>query len=147
MPVGDHRSWTYLHRLRDRGVRVAIDDYGTGHASLTYLRQPIVDLVKIDQSFVDDLSTPRARRLLLAITELCRDLGLETIAEGISDADRRDALIEAGCHYGQGFYFSHALPADEAARWLAEHPPASPGRPLRQPLLFLGDDRAGELDL
>ena len=96
MPVGDDRSWTYLHRLRDRGVRVAIDDYGTGHASLTYLRQPIIDVVKIDQSFVDDLSTARDRRLLLAITELCRDLGLETIAEGVSDADRRDALIERG---------------------------------------------------
>jgi diguanylate cyclase (GGDEF)-like protein/PAS domain S-box-containing protein len=125
MPVDDDRSWTYLNRLRDRGVRVAIDDYGTGHASLTYLRQPIVDLVKIDKSFVDGLRTTRDRRLLQAITELCRDLGLDTIAEGVGDADRRDALIEAGCRYGQGFLFSPALPVDQAARWVAEHPLAS----------------------
>jgi EAL domain-containing protein (putative c-di-GMP-specific phosphodiesterase class I) len=147
MPVGDDRSWTYLNRLRDRGVRVAIDDYGTGHASLTYLRQPIVDLVKIDQSFVDDLSTTRDRRLLQAITELCRDLGLETIAEGVADADRRDALIEVGCRYGQGFYFSPALTVDQAAQWVAEHPLTSGGRTLRQSLLFLGDDSPRELDL
>ena len=116
----DDRAWSYLAALREDGVRVAIDDYGTGYASLSYLRQPAIDVVKIDRSFVADVESARDRRLLRAVCSLCADLGLEAIAEGVQDERARDALIEARCRYGQGFLYAPPVPIDEAVRWLAQ---------------------------
>jgi EAL domain-containing protein (putative c-di-GMP-specific phosphodiesterase class I) len=64
----------FLAQLRQDGVRVAIDDYGTGYASLSYLRQPVVDLVKIDRSFLATLADQRSRILLRTVVTLCREL-------------------------------------------------------------------------
>jgi diguanylate cyclase (GGDEF)-like protein len=118
--ANDDRAWSYLAALREDGVRIAIDDYGTGYASLSYLRQPVIDVVKIDRSFVADVASARDRQLLRAVCSLCADLGLESIAEGVRNEQGRDALIEAGCRYGQGFLYAPALPIDEAVRWLAQ---------------------------
>jgi diguanylate cyclase (GGDEF)-like protein len=116
----DDRAWSFLTELRKDGVRVAIDDYGTGFASLSYLRQPSIDIVKLDQSFLTDL-TPRNRRLIDVVTNVFRTLGLLQIAEGVEDAERRQVMIEAGCQYGQGFYYGQAMPIDAALSWLDTH--------------------------
>jgi diguanylate cyclase (GGDEF)-like protein/PAS domain S-box-containing protein len=114
---GGDRAWAFLADLRRDGTRVAIDDYGTGFASLSYLRQPGIDIIKIDQSFLIDVPSPRSRALLRAVTDLCAELALDEIAEGVQDATSRDVLTEVGCRYGQGFFYAHAMPIDEAIGW------------------------------
>jgi diguanylate cyclase (GGDEF)-like protein len=113
----DDRAWSFLGELRKDGTRVAIDDYGTGFASLSYLRQTSIDIVKLDQSFLTDL-TPRNRRLIGVVSEVFRALELLQIAEGVEDSERRQALIDAGCRYGQGFFYGEAMPIDAAVSWL-----------------------------
>ena len=113
----DRRSWEFLTALREDGVRIAIDDYGTGFASLSYLRQTSIDIVKLDQSFLTEL-TPRNRALIHAVTDVFRTLGLTAIAEGVEDAERRQLLIDVGFQYGQGFYYGEAMPIEVAVSWL-----------------------------
>jgi len=115
----DDRAWAFLADLRRDGIRVAIDDYGTGYASLSYLRQPGIDIVKIDQSFLTDVTSPRSRILLRAVTSLCAQLGLEQVAEGVHDETSRDVLLAVGCRYGQGFLYAQAMSIEEAIGWAA----------------------------
>ncbi|NUR72537.1 MAG: EAL domain-containing protein [Hamadaea sp.] len=113
----DERPWAYLDELHELGVRIAIDDYGTGYASLGYLRQDSVDIVKIDRSMLSDL-TPRAKRLIEGVSATLRRIGVDQIAEGVETDHARAVLVDAGCPYGQGFLFSPPMPLDEAVRWL-----------------------------
>jgi EAL domain-containing protein (putative c-di-GMP-specific phosphodiesterase class I) len=115
--AGGDRAWAFLADLRRDGTRVAIDDFGTGYASLSYLRQPGIDIIKIDQSFLIDVPPARSRALLRAMTNLCAELELDEIAEGVQDASSRDVLMEVGCRYGQGFLYAHPMPIDEAIAW------------------------------
>ena len=114
----DERIWDDLADLRTSGVRIAIDDYGTGYASLSYLRHPVIDIVKLDRRFLDDINGDRPQALLRAVLGLTHDLKLPMIAEGIEDEATRSALIKLSCEYGQGHLFAPAMTADEAARWL-----------------------------
>jgi diguanylate cyclase (GGDEF)-like protein/PAS domain S-box-containing protein len=103
-----------LEDLKRLGVRIAIDDFGTGYSSLNYLRRFPVDMLKIAKPFVDELgSSPDQERLVSAILRLGATLGLDTVAEGIENEAQRDRLRALRCRYGQGFFFSPALPADE----------------------------------
>jgi diguanylate cyclase (GGDEF)-like protein/PAS domain S-box-containing protein len=103
-----------LEALKQLGVRIAIDDFGTGYSSLNYLRRFPVDTLKIAKPFVDEISSrPDQQRLVAAILRLGATLGLETVAEGIEEAPQRDLLRKLRCRYGQGFFFSRPLPADE----------------------------------
>ena len=96
-----------LNRLKRLGVKIAIDDFGTGYSSLAYLRQFPVDLLKIDRSFVADMSrSPDAAALIHTMVELGRTLGLVTLAEGIEDEDQLEGLRGERCDQGQGFIFS-----------------------------------------
>ena len=100
--------------LHERGVRVAIDDFGTGHSSLERLSQMRVTTLKIDRSFVAAVPEDRRVSLLVAtIVQLARNLGLEPLAEGVETEAQRRFLVEHGCMLGQGFYFSHAVPAEQ----------------------------------
>jgi diguanylate cyclase (GGDEF)-like protein len=110
----DEQIWDDLAELRETGLRVAIDDYGTGYASLSYLRHPVIDIVKLDRRFVDNIGTDRSRSLLRAVLGLTRELGLPLIAEGIEDEKTRAALVELGCDYGQGHLFAAAMPLEQA---------------------------------
>jgi diguanylate cyclase (GGDEF)-like protein len=102
-----------LHRLRRLGVKVSVDDYGTGYSSMTYLRLLPLDELKIDRSFVQDMSTDRGNRALVASTvELGHNLGLTVVAEGIEDAPTLAALREIGCDLAQGFHLARPMPAD-----------------------------------
>jgi diguanylate cyclase (GGDEF)-like protein len=113
----DEGAWSFLHELRRDGVRVAIDDFGAGYASLNYLRQPGLDIVKTDPSFLRDLPTPRNRALLQAVIWLSAQLGLTHIAEGVHDTTTRDLLLGLGCRLGQGSQYALPMPIDEAIEW------------------------------
>jgi EAL domain-containing protein (putative c-di-GMP-specific phosphodiesterase class I) len=105
-----------LRQLRSLGVRIALDDFGTGYSSLSYLRAFPFDKVKIDQSFVRDLSTDAgARAVVRAITALADALGMETLAEGVEDLAQYDALIAEGCSMIQGYLISRPVPGTGVA--------------------------------
>ncbi|MBI4695645.1 MAG: EAL domain-containing protein [Gammaproteobacteria bacterium] len=110
-----------LRRLKQRGLRVAIDDFGIGYSSLAYLHWLDIDVLKIDQSFVRDLETsPDAAAIACAVIQLARALNMETVAEGIETAGQLAFLKTQGCDVGQGMRFRAPMPADEVPRFLAE---------------------------
>ncbi|WP_458760461.1 putative bifunctional diguanylate cyclase/phosphodiesterase [Afipia sp. TerB] len=103
-----------LHRLREFGVRISMDDFGTGYSSLSYLRSFPFDKIKIDRSFVRDLSErPDCVAIVRAISGLGRSLNISTTAEGVETMDQLDTLRAEGCTEVQGFLFSAARPADD----------------------------------
>ncbi len=100
--------------LRDAGIQVALDDFGTGYSSLSYLKKFDIDYIKIDRSFVRNLSaTSDDMALCEAIIVMAHKLGLKVVAEGIETAAQRHLLTAAGCDYGQGHFFSNPLPLHE----------------------------------
>jgi EAL domain-containing protein (putative c-di-GMP-specific phosphodiesterase class I) len=99
-----------LERLRALGVRIAIDDFGTGYCSLAYLKRFPIDILKIDCSFVADLSESEdARTLVRTLVRLGTDLGLVTLAEGIETSGQLDELRRQHCAVGQGYLFARPL--------------------------------------
>jgi diguanylate cyclase (GGDEF)-like protein len=96
-----------LHELKGLGVRLAIDDFGAGHSSLTSLRRFPVDTLKVDKSFVDAISDGGdATALAAAIVHLAATLRLDAVAEGVERAEQSERLLELGCRLGQGYYFA-----------------------------------------
>ena len=107
---------TILHALRALGVRIAVDDFGTGHSSLGYLKQLPVDCLKIDRSFVSGLGVdPDDRAIVGAVVSMGHALGLTVTAEGVETVEQLDALESLGCDVGQGFYFAKPQPGDVVA--------------------------------
>jgi diguanylate cyclase (GGDEF)-like protein len=103
-----------LQALRRSGVSIAIDDFGTGYSSLSYLQRLPVDVVKIDRSFVSEVSSgARAAAFVRAILQLCRTIELRTVAEGVETAEQAAGLRKLGCDMAQGFYFAHPLSPDQ----------------------------------
>jgi EAL domain-containing protein (putative c-di-GMP-specific phosphodiesterase class I) len=103
-----------LDALRAEGVRISLDDFGTGYSSLNYLKALPVDTVKLDQSFVRNVTTNRGdAAIATAILSLARSLDLGVIAEGVETRDQLDFLHDRGCDTMQGFLFSQPLPAAE----------------------------------
>jgi EAL domain-containing protein (putative c-di-GMP-specific phosphodiesterase class I) len=99
-----------LLSLKRLGVLLSVDDFGTGYASLSYLKRLPVDTVKIDQSFVADLERSRHdRRIVEAVTTLSSALGAKTIAEGVETKAQLDLLRDLGCDYAQGYLFSRPV--------------------------------------
>jgi PAS domain S-box-containing protein len=102
-----------LRQLKEVGVNIAIDDFGTGYSSLAYLRQFPVDVLKIDRSFVSDMTeSSDANALIHTLVELGRTLGLVTLAEGIELGSQLDGLRRERCDTGQGYLFSRPVPAE-----------------------------------
>ncbi|MCU1344999.1 MAG: putative sensory box protein [Acidimicrobiia bacterium] len=103
-----------LTSLRRLGVRVALDDFGVGHSSLSYLRSLPVDVLKLDKSFIDRLGQDqRDADIVTAVINLARALGLSVVAEGIETEEQRRILRSLGCTLAQGFLFSRPLPPEE----------------------------------
>ena len=112
-----------LHELKRLGVLLSVDDFGTGYSSLQYLRRFPLDSLKIAKSFVDGVGGPsQDASVARAIIELGTSFQLNVVAEGIERADQRGRLMELGCSYGQGYLFSHPLPADQVEQLLAAGP-------------------------
>lgn len=101
-----------LRQLQSLGVGVYLDDFGTEYSSLARLRQLDFDVLKIDRSFVVDLSDPSSRIIVASVIRMARALGLETVAEGVDTQEQYDTLVELGCDAIQGFLLSEPLPAD-----------------------------------
>jgi EAL domain-containing protein (putative c-di-GMP-specific phosphodiesterase class I) len=102
-----------LHQLRKLGVHIAMDDFGTGYSSLSYLRRFPFDRIKIDQSFVRELSSKRdCGAIVRAVTGLSRELGMATTAEGVETQQQLEMLLRAGCTEFQGYLFSPAVARD-----------------------------------
>jgi hypothetical protein len=100
---------------------VAIDDFGTGYSSMAYLRQFPVDILKIDRSFVNDMTTSgEGLALVQTLVSLGKTLGLETVAEGIEDERQLHRLQREGCEKGQGFYYARPMEPADAERFIAE---------------------------
>lgn len=111
-----------MERLGKTGVQFSIDDFGTGYSNLGYLRRFAVDRLKIDQSFVRQLTQhAHDEGIVRAIIEMAHCLDMEVVAEGIEDLPTLNRLTELGCDFGQGYHWSPALPADEFVRFVAKH--------------------------
>jgi diguanylate cyclase (GGDEF)-like protein/PAS domain S-box-containing protein len=116
-----------LLTLRERGIRVAVDDFGTGYSSLSYLRKFPLDALKIDRSFVSQITTiPDEMTIVRAIISMGRSLNLRVIAEGVETQGQFDFLKIHQCDEAQGYYFSPPVPPQEFARLLLESQLPSP---------------------
>jgi diguanylate cyclase (GGDEF)-like protein len=113
------RARDVLVGLRALGLRVAVDDYGTGYCSLAYLRDLPIDELKIDRSFVARVAADRRSAAIVRSTiELAHALELRVVAEGVEDVAALDALAGFGCDYAQGYHFSLPLPAEAFTAWV-----------------------------
>ncbi len=107
-----------LAEYRAAGMEIAIDDFGTGYSAMGYLNKFSIDYIKIDQSFIHDIESPRSRTITEAIIVMGQKLGMKIIAEGVETVQQREILISAGCDFGQGFLFSKPLPRHEFTDFL-----------------------------
>lgn len=110
----DARIREVLSDFREMGVRLAVDDFGTGYSALSYLREFPVNTLKIDRTFIQDISTSSSnRRLVETIISMAHGLDLVTIAEGVESSDQDVLLSELGCDMGQGYYHCKPVAAAE----------------------------------
>jgi diguanylate cyclase (GGDEF)-like protein/PAS domain S-box-containing protein len=113
-----------LRRLLDIGVHISIDDFGTGYSSLSYVKKFPVDRLKIDQSFVRNLtSDPNDAAIVRAILTLAHSLNLHVVAEGVETADQLARLRDEGCDEVQGYYFGRPMPARDFIALVSSQPP------------------------
>ena len=133
--MGDRsRAQRILNGLREAGVRIAVDDYGTGYSSLAYLRELPVDELKLDKSFLTDLhADPRALAIVRSTIRLAQSLGLHMVAEGVEDEETSDELLRAGCEVHQGWFYAKALPPQELETWLDQGQAAGQAPALPSP--------------
>jgi len=110
---------TTMEQLKQLGIFLSIDDFGTGYSSLSYLQRFPVDVLKIDRSFVNDISSEKTDSTIIrSILGLADNFNLRVVAEGIENAYQQKVLTSLGCHYGQGYYFSRPEAAKEMAKQL-----------------------------
>ncbi|WP_199032682.1 EAL domain-containing protein [Ralstonia sp. ASV6] len=109
-----------LLMLRDLGVKLSIDDFGAGYASLAYLKMLPVDVLKIDRSFIAALDSNKADQRIVAWTiRLAHDFGMQVVAEGVETKQVMDLLREMGCDMAQGYFIGRPMRADDAHAWWA----------------------------
>lgn len=119
-----------LEALREMGIGIAVDDFGTGYAALSYLGKLPVSVMKIDRSFITGIDTdPDAYAVTDALIRLGKAYKLRVVAEGIETAGQRECLVRMGCEFGQGYYFARPMPSPDLDKYLARDASASQARP------------------
>ncbi len=115
------RCAAILRQIAGRGIGISLDDFGTGHSSLTRLLQLPIDELKIDRVFVRDMVRDSAgSAVVCAVVGLAQDLGHRVVAEGVEDAETLDRLAELGCDEAQGYHICRPLPPPELPDWVLE---------------------------
>jgi len=117
--MDEDRAKGILNRLANLGVRLSIDDYGTGNSSLSYLSKLPVKELKIDKSFVTDMGSNDKAQIVQSTIDLGHNLGLEVVAEGVENAWTLSLLQPLGCDTAQGYYFTKPRDAQECTTWIA----------------------------
>ena len=108
-----------IRKLNDFGIGISLDDFGTGYSSLTYLRELPIKVLKIDKSFIDDISCSKDKDSIAgSIISFAHEINLQTVAEGVETKEQLDYLSVHGCDIVQGYYISKPLPKDEAVEFL-----------------------------
>jgi len=108
-----------LVALKNVGVKIAIDDFGIEYASLGYIKDLPIDIVKIDKCFIDEIGcNPKAEAILVTMVSLANNLGIQLIAEGVETKEQLSFLTSIGCDVIQGFYFYRPMPADAVSKIL-----------------------------
>ena len=107
-----------LQRCREAGFQIELDDFGTGYSSLNALGSMPLDVVKLDQSFMRDMTDRRRLRVLEACVSLAQSLGLRTVAEGVETLPQLQLVARVGCDAVQGYYHSRPIPADAFREYL-----------------------------
>jgi EAL domain-containing protein (putative c-di-GMP-specific phosphodiesterase class I) len=114
-----------LHQLRALGIRIAMDDFGTGYSSLTYLQSFPFDKIKIDRSFVKDITkNTGSLNIVRAVASLANGMGMTATAEGVETMEQLKQIIAEGCTEMQGYLFSQPLPAAEIEQIFLSQPEA-----------------------
>ncbi|MDD5365555.1 MAG: EAL domain-containing protein [Gallionellaceae bacterium] len=109
-----NKALTWIEAAHGLGFRIYLDDFGTGYSSLSYLKRFPVDTIKVDKSFVGDMGEDGGDRTLVeAVVAMARSLGMSVVAEGVETAGQLDLLRAMNCRYGQGYYFSRPVPAEQ----------------------------------
>jgi diguanylate cyclase (GGDEF)-like protein/PAS domain S-box-containing protein len=140
----DTQIQSVLRSLKELGVHIAVDDFGTGFSSLRYLRDFPIDALKIDKTFIDDITRDAQQVALVeGIVRIAETLGLQVIAEGIEDPAQRDLLAAMGCRFGQGFLFAKPMTVQQSERVLRRHAgrcftPDGDAKPVRVPAARAG---------
>jgi diguanylate cyclase (GGDEF)-like protein len=107
-----------LHKIRALGVKLSMDDFGTGYSSLSLLKQLPVDELKIDKSFIDNITTRNEDRLMvLNIIDIAQNLGIKVVAEGIEQAEQSKLLLDLGCNLQQGYYYCAPVDLDRLVEY------------------------------
>jgi EAL domain-containing protein (putative c-di-GMP-specific phosphodiesterase class I) len=113
-----------MYELKGLGVRLSIDDFGSGYSSLNYLKHMPIDMLKIDRSFVKDLTTDvDVRSITTAIVRMAQSLGVEVLAEGVEEEAQLEFLSSLKCDKIQGFLISRPIPAEEYIKLLRNKQP------------------------
>lgn len=112
-----------IRQLAHAGVQISIDDFGTGYSSMTSLKDLMVAKIKIDRSFVRDMTSRHSDEVIVRSTiELGHNLGLKVVAEGVEDQNSWDRLKVLGCDSAQGYYMSKPLPPETLSEWVKKSP-------------------------
>ena len=93
----------YLNVLKEKGIKIALDDFGAGYASLKYVKDLPLDVIKLDKHFTNGLDDKSTAQLIKFVVEVCNSLSLEMIGEGIETEEQKASMVKIGCKIGQGF--------------------------------------------
>jgi len=123
-----------LRELKAMGLSLAIDDFGTGHSALSYLPDLPFDVLKVDRSFITTMdSSPARAEVVRGIIQIAKAVGMRVVAEGIEEARQEQLLVEASCHFGQGYLYSRPVPLVNAIKLLDRAMPPQATRPPGPP--------------
>ncbi len=121
---GDSKSLSNLHKIRDLDVDLAIDDFGKGYSSLTYLKEVPATEIKIDKKFIEAIGVDKTdQQIVKAVIDISHALGMEVVAEGVDSAENLSMVVALGCDTAQGFLIARPMRGDHVVDWIESYAP------------------------